>query len=117
MHPVIGRVEIQNQFAGSRRKRRDEFFHQHLVQREGRPPVHPVFQPAQRRAGGQFLVALQRRLPGQVQPQRPVIVEVLVTEGQTVNALAQQIDLPVRNEIRVARSGANYSYLCLSCVT
>ena len=67
--------------------------------------VHPVLQPAERGTRRQFLVALQRRLPGRIAPQRGVIVEILVAQGQAVDALAQKRHLFVDDVERVARIG------------
>jgi hypothetical protein len=105
VHPVVGRVEIKDQLRRRFAKRRDELLHQHPVKSESCLPVHPVFQPAERGTRRQFLVASQRRLPGQIAPQRGVIVEVLVPQGQTKDALAQEIDLPMHDEKRVTRIG------------
>jgi hypothetical protein len=44
----------------------------------------PLLKPAQRRIAGQFRVAFQRRLPGQIAPQRLMVIEVLVAQRQPV---------------------------------
>lgn len=64
MHPVIGRVKIQDQLRRRCGKRGDEFFQQHLVKSQRRLTIHPLLEPAQRRAGGQGVVTLYCGLAG-----------------------------------------------------
>lgn len=89
MHTVIGRVEIEDQLGRCLGKGSDELLDQHLVKSHGGLAVHPLLEPAKRRAGSQFRVTLERRLPGQILPQRRVVIEVLVAQRQSVDALPQ----------------------------
>ena len=57
MHPVIGRIKIQDQLRGRWRKRSDELIDDQLMHRPSHWAVGTVLQPAQRRTGGQRLVA------------------------------------------------------------
>lgn len=71
-----------------------------------KPPDGPPFSsPESVGLDASSSVPLQRRLPSRIEPQRGAIVEVHVAEGQTINCVAQQIDLPVNNEVRVAWIG------------
>jgi hypothetical protein len=65
----------------------------------------PRFEPAQRRTAAERLVALHRALPGQIVPQRIVVIEILVAQREAVDALTQQIDLLMGDQIRMARIG------------
>ena len=103
MHAVIRGVEVQDQLGRWRGKGGDELREKHLVEGHGRPAVRARFQAAEGGAAGEVRVALQGRLPGQIVAQRVVIVEVLVAQGQSENALAQEVHLPVGDQKRVAR--------------
>jgi hypothetical protein len=103
--PIIGRVEIEEQLRGRPGKGGDEVVQQHPVKGERRPAVGPLREPAERRIAGQWGVALQRGLPEEIVPQRLVVIEILVPLRDPVDALAQQVDLPVGDVKRVARSG------------
>lgn len=51
------------------------------------------------------LVALHRALPGQIVAQRVVIVEILGAQREAIDALPQQIDLLLGDQLRVAWVG------------
>jgi len=70
MDPVIGRVEVQDQFLRpAPAEGSNELLDQHPVDGRCRGPVGLPLQPAKRGAAGQRLAALHRRLPRQVMPQ------------------------------------------------
>ena len=57
--------------------------------------VRPVFQPRQSGAAGRGPVAFHRGLPCQIVPQAVMIVQVLVTQGQAIDPLANHGKLAV----------------------
>ncbi len=71
----------------------------------GTAAVGARFEPAQSRAAAQRRVALDCALPGQIVAQRVVIIEILVAQREAVDALAQQIDLLMGDQLRIARIG------------
>ena len=80
-------------------------FQQHRVHRHGTAAAGARFEPAQGRAAAQRLVALHRALPGQIVAQRIVIIEILVAQREAVDALPQQTDLLMGDQLRGARIG------------
>ena len=77
-------VEVQNQPPRWDRMRRHELLDQDFVNRPGGVPVGPLFQSAQCRRTGQRLHPVGRRLQGQVVTQFPMIVQILMAQGQCV---------------------------------
>ena len=57
------------------------------MHRHGPSPIGIEFEPAQRRLTGQLSIAIDSGLKCQIMPQRPVIVEVFVSQRQSVNTL------------------------------
>ena len=84
-------VKIQNQPTRRLRMRRHELLKQHLVNRHRRLPADALLQSAQRRRTRQRLQPTSRRLQCRVVTQLPVIVQVLVPQGQSVHSLPEQI--------------------------
>lgn len=72
---------------------------------DGGAAVGAAFQPAKGGTAGEIVAAFERRLSGQVCAQRVMVVEVLVTQSQPIDALAQEVDLWVGNEQRITRIG------------
>jgi hypothetical protein len=105
MDAIISRIEIEDQLRWRLGKGGDEVVQQHAVKSERRLPVGPLLEPAERRVAGQGRVALQRGLPHQIMPQRPVVVEILIPLRDPVDTLPQQVDLPVRDVEGIARVG------------
>jgi len=62
---IVGRVEIEDQLGRRRLETRDELLDEHPRHGHGRARIGTVLQPAQGRAAGQLLAALERALPGQ----------------------------------------------------
>src|SRR5690606_34636975 len=105
MHPVVGRIEVENQLRGRLLEGGDELLDQDLMESRGCLAIHPLFQPAECGIAGQCIGPIQSRLPREIPPQCVVIVEILVPKGQTVDALAQQIDLAMGNQQWISRIG------------
>ena len=103
MDPVISRVEVQHQFLRpALAEGGDKLLDQHPVDGRRRGAVCLPLQPAKSGAAGQRLAPLHRRLPRQIMAQRVVIVEILVPQGQTVDALPQQIGQGMGDQRRIA---------------
>jgi hypothetical protein len=102
VHPGIGGIEVEDQFAGSFLERGDELVQQHFVEGHGGLSIHPLLQPAKAGVSRQRLRPFQSSLPGEVAPQGLMVIEVFIPQGQPVDALAQQTDLWMGDEERVA---------------
>ncbi len=103
MDPIISGVKVQDQLLGNALKAGHELLDEHPRHRPCRVPIRPVFKSTQRWTAGQRITALDHGLPHQIAPQRVVIVEVFVTQGQPVNALAQEVDLAMSDLTGIPR--------------
>ena len=101
--PVVSGIEIQNQLAGRLRKGSDECFHQHARERRCRRTIRAVLQAAKGRTGSKLIAPVDGTLPGQIAAQGVVIVEIFIAQRQAIDALPQQIDLAMRNQLPSAR--------------
>ena len=98
LESVQGRVrgvKVQHQTPRRLRVRRHELIEQHPVDRHRRLPVRPLLQPAQRRRARQGCHPAGRRLQRRVVAQLSVVVQVLVSQGQGVDALPEQVQKTV----------------------
>jgi len=89
MHGVICRIEVQDQAFGRPTEGGDELIDQNFMETPGRYPVRAVLPTAEGRGAGQFRVALDGRLQGQIFAQRLVVIEIFIAERQAIQALAQ----------------------------
>ncbi len=116
VHRIVGGVEVEDEFLGRLRMRRDEALHQGLVDTPRPVPPSGVLEAAQRRRAGQGTVPLGRRLQGEIVAKGRVVVDVLVAQRQPEHPLAQHggkmmrhlallpdIDQPPRNASRQTR--------------
>ena len=87
MHPVIRRIEIQDQLL----RRCAERLHQYPVYRNHPGTVRLRLEPAQRRRAHQHRVAVNRRLQRRIVAQLVVIVRILMTRAQGMQPLTKQI--------------------------
>jgi hypothetical protein len=99
---AIGRIKVQHQFLGRLLEGGDELLYEHPMDGHRRGAVCLALQPAKGGAAGQRFAALHSRLPGQIVPQGVVVIEILVTQRQPVDALPQQIGHRVGDETRIA---------------
>lgn len=90
VHRVVGGVEVEDQLLGRCSMGRDKPLQKNLVYRPRPIPRRRVLEPAQRRRTGQGPVPPSRRLKRNVMAQGPMVVDILETQRQTVNPLAQQ---------------------------
>ncbi|ANG62622.1 hypothetical protein A8C75_09090 [Marinobacterium aestuarii] len=88
MHRIVSRVEIENQPLRWLPVRANELLNQFFMHGHGPGPISVEFEPAQCGLTGQFSIAIDGRLKCQVMPQCLVIIEVFVTQRQSVNALS-----------------------------
>ncbi len=103
MHAIIGRIKVEDQLGRRLRKRRDKRLPQHPVHGHRTGPRGAGLEPAERRTGAQRRVPLQRALPHDIPPQRIMIVEILVAQRQSIDALPHQRHLLVHDEARMPR--------------
>ena len=95
VHPVVRRIEIQDQLLRRLGKGLDEQLQQYLVDRHHPGTLCPGLEPAQGRGAGQHPVLPDRRLQGRIVAQLVVIVQVLVAQTQGIQPLTQQMQLAV----------------------
>ena len=103
MHPVIRAVKIQNQFWGCLLKGGDELINHDFLHQPGHLTVGPVLPPAECGAAGQGFVPFGRTLPSQILSQMVVIVQILITQAQTIDALTNESQQRMHDTLRVAR--------------
>ena len=107
---IVGGVEVEDQFLGRRRLRRDKALDQsggHLHQVGA---ADAVLQAAQGGRGGQLgsvvgSGVIDGGLPEGIVTEPLVVVEIFVTASDAKNPLGQQATLRVGNEVRVAGVG------------
>jgi hypothetical protein len=97
MDGIVGGIEVQDQALGHALFGGNELLNDDLVHAPSRFPVGPVFPAAQGGRAGQRHAAAQRGLDRQVAAQCLVVVEVFITQGQSVNPLPQQAQAIVVN--------------------
>jgi len=91
VHRIVGRVDVQHDLFRRRLEGGDEGLHQNCVNRPRPALVGPVLEAAQRRRAGQGPVAPGRGLQAKIVAQIGVVVQVLVTQHNPEDPLAQQI--------------------------
>ena len=101
MDPVVGRIEIQDQFAGGTRKTLHKAIDEHPRHRPSRLPIRPLLQTTKRGTTGQLVASFDRALPHRITTQTVMVVKVLVSHRQPVNPLPQQINLGVRDLVPI----------------
>jgi hypothetical protein len=101
VHWIIRGVEVQHQFFQRCIERGDEPVDQHLVNRPGGLSLGAVLQPAQGRRAGQLLIPFYRGLQGRIEPERGVVVQILVAQRDRIDSLARQAQWAVHDLGRV----------------
>ena len=101
--PVVSGIEIKDQLARRLRKGSDECFHQHSRERHRCRTIRAVFQSTRGGARSKLFAPVGGALPGQIAALRVAVVEIFIAQRQAIDALSQQIDLSVRNQLPSAR--------------
>ena len=93
MDTIIGGIKVEDQFGGGLVKGADELFDEDPRDGPSRVAIAAGFEPTKGGTARQGRISIDGRLPGRIVTQGVMIIEVFITVGETVDALAQLLEL------------------------